>query len=132
MGTAIEFMGSLLPAGWPALMNANRDLARAGRDILRDALDVDILVGDQMLGSMAAVPLRRPESTLAPGAGAAIHETLFREHHIEVPIYEIPGGSAAPGSAPEPITFVRISAQRYNSVEQYQRLATVLVEILRH
>jgi isopenicillin-N epimerase len=131
MGTAIAFMGGLLKGGWPALMDANRALALAGRDVLRDALDVDVLVDDPMLGSMAAVPLRRPGSPLSPGGGAAIHDTLFREHRIEVPIYEIPGGSPGSSAASEPITFVRISAQRYNGVEQYERLATVLVQLLR-
>jgi isopenicillin-N epimerase len=131
IGTAIEFMGSLLVGGWPTLMEANRALALAGRDLLRDALEVDVLVTDRMLGSMAAVPLRRPASSLAWGAGTAIHERLFREFRIEVPIYEIRGWSPRGLSDSEPITFVRISAQRYNSVEQFDRLASALVQMLR-
>ncbi len=96
-----------------------------------DALDVEPLVADDMVGAMAAVPLRRPGSALPPGAGAAIHKRLFHEHRIEVPIYEIPGGPIAADGTAESITFVRISAQRYNSIEQYQRLASVLAGLVR-
>ncbi len=131
MGAAITFMGSLLPGGWPALMDANHALALAARDVLLDALDVQPLVADAMVGSLAAVPLRRPGSALPRGAGAAIHERLFREHRIEVPIYEITGGPIGDDGVSEPITFVRISAQRYNSIEQYERLAPVLAGLVR-
>ena len=131
MGAAITFMGSILPGGWPALMDANHALALEARDVLRDALDVEPLVADDMLGSIAAVPLRRPGSALPRGGGAVIHEQLFREHRIEVPIYEIPGGPIGADGAAESITFVRISAQRYNSIEQYRRLAPILAELVR-
>ena len=131
MGAAITFMGSLLPGGWPALMAANHALALEARDALRDALDVEPLVAGDMVGSIAAVPLRRPGSALPRGAGAAIHERLFHEHRIEVPIYEIPGGPIGPDGSAESITFVRVSAQRYNSIEQYRRLAPILAGLVR-
>jgi len=131
MGAAITFMGSLLPGGWPALMAANHALALEARDALRDALDVEPLVADDMLGSIAAVPLRRPGSALPRGAGAAIHERLFHEHRIEVPIYEIPGGPVGLDGSAESITFVRVSAQRYNNIEQYRRLAPILAGLVR-
>ena len=131
MGAAITFMGSLLPGGWQSLMDANHALALEARDVLCDALDVAPLVADDMVGSIAAVPLRRPGSALPPGSGAAIHEQLFHEHRIEVPIYEIPGGPIAPDGSAESITFVRISAQHYNSIEQYRRLAPILAALVR-
>ena len=68
--TAIAFMGSLLPGGWPELMAANHDLALAARDLLCEAFDVDPPAPDDMLGSMATVPLP------APGSSASVPETL--------------------------------------------------------
>ena len=55
--TAIRFMGSLLPGGWPELMAANHGLALAGRDLLCEAFGVEAPAPDDMLGSMATVPL---------------------------------------------------------------------------
>jgi isopenicillin-N epimerase len=131
MGAAITFMGSLLPGGWPALMDANHALALEARDVLRDALDVEPLVIDDMVGSLVAVPLWRPGWAPPHGTGAVIHERLFHEHRIEVPIYEVPTPSTAGDGSAESITFVRISAQHYNSIEQYRRLAPILVALVR-
>ena len=131
MGAAITFMGSLLPGGWPALMDANRALALEAGDVLRGALGVEPLVATDMTGSIAAVPLRLPGSPLPRGAGATIHERLFHEHRIEVPVYEVPSGPVSDDGSTGSITFVRISAQRYNSIEQYRRLARILPALVR-
>jgi isopenicillin-N epimerase len=125
-------MGSLLPGGWPELMEANRDLVRAGRDLLCRALKVDAPAPDEMLGSMATVPLPEHGSSSNPSEAASIGETLFERYRIEVPIIEMPVPvTAAAGSAnAAPTHYVRISAQRYNDIGQYASLADALVEIL--
>jgi isopenicillin-N epimerase len=58
----------------------------------------------------------------APKAASALeldplHDALFREHAIEVPVLTCP---AHPGR------MVRISAQAYNEIEDYERLAAAL------
>ena len=131
MGAAISFMGGLMPGGWPALMDANRTLAISAGDVLREALGVEPLVPESMVGAISAVPLRRPGHALPKGTGAALHERLFREHRIEVPIYEVRGGPIDATGEPEGITFVRVSAQRYNRLEQYERLADILANLVR-
>jgi isopenicillin-N epimerase len=114
---ALEFLGGLLPGGWPALRAANHALALRGRDLLCEALGVPQPAPDAMLGSLAAVPL--PDAASAPGALGldALQELLFREDAIEVPVMLWPAW---------PRRLLRISAQAYNSPAQYERLASAV------
>jgi isopenicillin-N epimerase len=76
-----------------------------------------------MLGSMAALPL--PPALGGPPAPAKgldpLQERLFSEHGIEVPVFAWP----TPGKK-----LLRVSAQLYNSREQYQDLAAALRRLL--
>ena len=128
---ALEFMAALLPGGWPELMAANRRLAIAGRDLLCAALEIDPPAPDAMIGSMAAVPL--PDD-LAPGV-RDLNMTLYDTHRIEVPVQAWPvdaalGRGVDPDTAARP-RVLRISAQRYNHIGQYERLASVLRDMRR-
>jgi isopenicillin-N epimerase len=117
---AIRMLGSLLPGGWSAIMAANRALALAARKILCAKLNVAEPCPGELIGSLAAVPL--PEA--APDALPAppfyeypLQDALRLKHRIEVPIISWP---APPRRA------VRISAQLYNSLPQYEQLAEAL------
>lgn len=121
---AIDFMGALLPGGWPALMRRNRALALRARDVLCAALDVPPPCPDAMIGSLAAVPLpdrpdgrpRRPPLFLDP-----LQEALQERARIEVPVMAWP--------AP-PRRLLRVSAQAYNAPDQYERLADTVRRFL--
>jgi isopenicillin-N epimerase len=54
---AIEFGGSLFDGGWPALMARNREVTIHGRRLLCGAVDADLPAPDEMIGSMASIPL---------------------------------------------------------------------------
>jgi isopenicillin-N epimerase len=54
---AIRFMGSLLPEGWPEVMQRNHQLAIAARQVLCQALEIPPPCPEEMLGSLAVVPL---------------------------------------------------------------------------
>ena len=128
--TAIAFMGSLLPGGWPELQAANHALLLAGRDILCEALRVPAPAPDTMLGSMAAVPLPEQDDPALPPGADTVDAALFQHHRIEVPITSFP--VPAVGDAPQaPARYVRISAQRYNDLSQVATLAQALREMLR-
>lgn len=121
---AIRFMASLLPQGWPGVMARNRGLALAGRKILCAALHIEEPTPEEFIGSLAAVPL--PDA--APGCGPRLpwneyrlQDSLRERHKIEVPIISWP--------AP-PKRLLRISAQLYNSLPQFEQLAGGLVESL--
>jgi isopenicillin-N epimerase len=119
---AIRFLGSLLPGGWPALRERNRGLALAARALVTDALGMAPPCPDEMIGSMAALPLPPDPATptSAPHADPLQLQLLDR-WSIEIPIISWP--------AP-PRRVVRLSAQLYNSLDQYAALAGALSEVL--
>ena len=122
---ALRFVGSLLPGGWPEGMARNRSLALAARDVLCKALGIGSPAPDKVLGSLAAVPL--PDAAAGdeprlPTNEYALQETLRVKHRIEVPVI--------PWPAP-PRRNLRVSAQLYNSLSQYRRLAEALIAELR-
>jgi len=128
---AIRFVGSLLPGGWPVVMAANRRLARAGRDAICRALGVAPPAPDEMLGSMAAVllpgePVR--SAALSPLDDDPLQVVLRDRFGIEVPVLPWPQAWAAGEQVPRRL--LRISAHLYNSMAQYDALATALAERL--
>jgi isopenicillin-N epimerase len=116
----IRYLGSLLPGGWPALMERNHALALHARSVVSGALEVPPPCPDHLVGSMASVPLPPP----ADGAPAQRLDqdglsAWCRQRGIETWFAPWPG----PGGK-----LVRVSAQLYNHPEQYTRLAGLLRE----
>ena len=123
LAAAIDWMATLDPGGWPAIMAANRALAIAGRDLLAAALGVEPLAPDAMTGSMAALALPGPTDDVS---AQTLQRALYDSHGIQVPIIGWPVPAArAPDDSPA-MRLVRVSAQRYNEFADYQRLAAVL------
>ena len=119
---SIEYLGTLLPGGWPALMARNRALALEARRLLCVAAGTPPPCPDEMLGSLASIVL--PDSpTMETGwrVRDPIQGKLFDGWGIEVPIMRWPAA---------PKRLLRISAALYNSPEQYSRLARGLREEL--
>lgn len=121
---AIKFIGNLYPqgpnrTGLETLMTNNRSLALAGRDVLMNRLNVDEPAPREMIGSLATVPLPHGDSLSAAEADS-LRNRLFTKHRIEVPVVRLPDGQ----------TCVRISAQAYNSLDQYEHLAEAIKESL--
>jgi isopenicillin-N epimerase len=115
---AIDYMSGLVSGGWPALMARNRALALAARELLCVAAGTPPPCPDQMIGSLASVIL--PDSpTMETGwrVRDPLQGRLFDGWGIEVPIMRWPGA---------PKRLLRISAQLYNSPEQYSHLAQAL------
>ena len=125
VGECVRWCDSLMPGGIAALMRHNHDLALRGRRILCEALGVEEPCPADLIGSLAAVPI--PAGAKMPFAEKEdfprdpMHDLLFEEYRIEIPV----GFWPAP-----PQRLVRISAQAYNTEEQYKRLAEALREIL--
>ena len=117
---ALRFLGALLPGGWPELMERNHALAAQGRRVLCEALRIEAPAPDQMLGSLASVPLPDFAGAKPPSRGVPWHplqKALLEKHGIEVPVVHFP--------AP-PKQLIRIAAQVYNSEDQFARLAAAL------
>ncbi|OUL25293.1 penicillin epimerase [Nostoc sp. T09] len=114
---AIAFMDSLLPGGWGELMQRNHQLVLEGRRLLCQSLGVLPPCPDEMIGSMAVIPM--------PAAWnnrhfMSVHDELFDKFGIQVQV--VPWQE-------NPRLLVRISAQMYNTYEQYVYLATALIKL---
>jgi isopenicillin-N epimerase len=116
---ALRFIGSLLPGGWPEVMRRNRELALAARRILCAALAIEPPAPQELIGTLVSVPLPEGKGTRTRDALHLdpLQERLLAEHAIEVPVITWPRW---------PRRLLRISAQLYNSVPQYERLAAAL------
>jgi isopenicillin-N epimerase len=114
---AIEWIGSLVPGGWPEVRRRNHDLAVAGRRAVARALDIAPPCPDPLIGSLAALPLPDGDGRSPAPHTDPLQQTLLGRHRIEVPI--------VPWPAP-PRRLVRLSAQLYNDLAQYERLGAAL------
>ena len=114
----IDFLAKLAP-DWRA---RNRRLALEARAILCAALGVPPPAPESMIGSLAAVPLPDGQPRVVDALSIdPLQAALFEKHRIEVPI--------VPWPAP-PKRLVRVSAQLYNTRDEYELLAHALREQL--
>jgi isopenicillin-N epimerase len=121
---AIQFLERLAPGGVRELYARNHELALAARNALARALAVKAPTPDAMIGAMASLPM--PDATSAappdPPAIDPLQDAMMDRHHIEVPIFPWPSW---------PKRCVRVTAQAYNTLAQYEKLGRALAAELR-
>ncbi|KAK4148631.1 putative isopenicillin N epimerase [Chaetomidium leptoderma] len=118
----IGFLNTVIPGGGGlgALVARNHNLAVAARRIVCAALGIPRPCPDSMIGAMATIPL--PDSLGPEQEGMLpVQQILWKEHKIVVPVYSWPA---------HPKRVVRLSAQAYNSLEQYMAFADCLRSVL--
>lgn len=114
---ALRFVGGLLPGGWPEVMARNHALALRARRLLLETFGIDPPCPETMLGSMASVPLPpAPEGSPASTLDSKGLHDWFRERGLETWFH------------PHPVPVLRVSAQLYNYVDEYRRLADLIAE----
>lgn len=121
VAAAIDFMSKLLPGGWKTLRDRNHRLAVEARRSLCQRLEVEPPCPERLLGAMATIPL--PERFQGmPRNGRIDPEqlSLYDRFGVEVPFVRI-GDPAR--------RYFRISAQIYNSLSDYVRLANALARL---
>lgn len=117
--TAIDHLADVLEGGWPSIMEHNHELALQGRDILCEALGLEKPCPDEMVACIATlilpsenksggIPLHEPDP---------LHTILSEKYGIQIPVWSWPSPEGR---------FIRISAQLYNSEEEYHYLAWAL------
>lgn len=118
--SAIDTLAAMHPEGWDGIRRHNHELCLAGRDILAKALGIDPPAPDDMIGSIAALPVPDP---VEPSSDIfdPLMTALRRRHGIEVPVFAWPEA---------PSRLIRISAHLYNSLDEYEQLAAALTEEL--
>ncbi len=107
---AIEFYNN---HGGADLRTANRALAIEARNIIAEAWGKPHPAPDEMLGFMAAVEAP-VETDGTPQEAVELHDWLWDTHRIEVPVMPFDGK-----------LWIRVSAQIYNTIEDYKVLARV-------
>src|SRR5262249_23463819 len=111
---ALEFYRSM---GDGALRARNHSLAIAAADLLAKRWGTEVGAPATMLGAMAVVRLPNLRGDTA-AAAQTVHDRLLQKHCIEVPVMTIGQN-----------LWVRISAQIYNDLEDYLRLAAAIAEV---
>jgi isopenicillin-N epimerase len=119
VGDTIDFMESLVPGGWPEVMQQNHLLCLGARTLLCNLLEVDPPCPEYMLGSMATIPLPADPgmSPVNYKSTDPLQDRFLFDHHLEVPVWYW---------AEPPRRFTRISAQLYNSPDQYRYFGEIL------
>ena len=119
---AIDYVGSLLPGGWPAVMARNRALVLEARRLVCAAAGTPSPSPDEMIGSLASVVLPEGKTTeIMWRRPDPIQTRLYDQWGIEVPVMSWPTA---------PRRLIRISAQLYNPRDHYVRLAEALTKEL--
>ncbi len=120
---ALDVVGGMLEGGWPAVRAHNRALALRGATLIADRLGTQLLAPPELLGSIASFAI-----AVDPGEPAAsalfadpLHDRLRDEFSIEVPVIPWPE---------HPRRLVRVSAQLYNGLPDYEALADTLGTVL--
>lgn len=117
---ALEFLASLCPGGFAEVRSRNRELALSARDILCKRLDLTPPAPDSMIGSLAALPIKRAASRKSQWAPDDLYLSLF-ERGFEPLVQPWPDDSQL---------VVRVSAQLYNEPSDYERFAEALAQQL--
>ena len=115
---ALRAMNELVAGGWEEARRRNHELVCQARRVLCQALEVAAPAPESLLGSLASVPLPHAPQPVAPGQVDPLQERLFERHGIQVPVFAWPAA---------PARLLRVSAQLYNTLEDYQALARALV-----
>lgn len=118
-----------LDAAWGTIRQRNRTLALGAQQLLSDALGTSAPVPESMTACIAMVSLPSLSSeawsrlSQRPTKHAdALQDALIANWRVQVPVIHPPGDNLAQG----PLRCVRVSAQLYNSPEQYGYLADAL------
>ncbi|HEY5488016.1 MAG TPA: aminotransferase class V-fold PLP-dependent enzyme [Candidatus Limnocylindrales bacterium] len=127
----IDGIAETVPGGWPMAMKTNHQLALAARDMLCQALHTDAPAPSGTIGSMASVLLPGgPWSRSDAMSRMSTIESALRGRRFEVPLVAWPSPWLVDsGDLPDDTRFellIRVSAQVYNYLAQYERLASIL------
>jgi isopenicillin-N epimerase len=108
-------LSGILPGGLAQLASRNHELVFAARERLCGALGIDPPAPERMIGSLAAIPLEA--GAWDEPANDPLRDTLYERHGIEVFAQRWPRLG---------LRILRISAQAYNTLADYERLLAAL------
>lgn len=117
---AIRALGRLMPGGWAALFRRNHELVLEGRRVVCEALGINPPAPGPMVGMMATIELPEPHPSLLDRPTLyddPLQDVLVERHGIVVPVWRL---------AADNKRVLRLSAQHYNTLEDFRVLAGAL------
>ncbi len=127
VGEAMRFMSTLFAGGWATVQSRNHRVTMLARDALCEALEQPPPCPTSMIGSMVSFPISRKRVSSSdvsrvrslPSA-AELYERLVNEGFETM---------VMPWPTPQD-RVIRVTAQVYNSPQDYERLAALLPRLL--
>ncbi|MCX6282361.1 MAG: aminotransferase class V-fold PLP-dependent enzyme [Bacteroidetes bacterium] len=118
---SIEYMASLMPGGWDAIMKRNHDVCIEARDLFCRDLGLKPSCPEEMNAGMSTMELPLMGNIHPPAYKDAddIQNQMYTKYNLELPLWY--------WSDP-PRRTTRISVQLYNSPEQFRYAAGILKE----
>lgn len=128
---AIDGMAEIMPGGWTSIMSLNHRMAVAAGEMLAEAMHTPTQAPAEMIGSMATIRLPggpRPRAEVQ--RRMEMIEDALRGRKLEAPLMMWPcPWLVDSGDLPPDTQFdllIRVSAQVYNYLGQYERLSSIL------
>lgn len=127
---SVELVPVAAGRSWTEITAHNHDLVLRGRDALLGRLGTHTPTADDVIGPLATVPLPDvPVDKLEVVASRptiyanSLQDALVERHGVQVPVW-VP--SSYLGKPFDGKRYIRLSAQVYNTIEQYEYLAEAL------
>jgi len=106
---------------WEGIMRHNNDLVIQARNLICEILEITPPCPDEMLSTIATIKLNFENfSNLSIYESDPIHIELLEKYNIQVPVWYWPNPEGR---------YIRISAQLYNHLEEYEYLALALKNV---
>ena len=116
--SVIQGMEEMVEGGWSAIMQHNHDLAIEGRNLICETLGIEAPCPDSMIACISTLQLPgEPLPHEIMHEPDPLHEILSSKYNIQVPVWSWPSPAGR---------YLRISAQLYNTIEEYQVLVNAL------
>ena len=120
----ISEVSKIVGMSWEEIMQHNNNLVIEARKYLCQELDISPPCPDKMLASIATIKLNFDDYTnLSIHEPDAIHLDLLDEYNIQVPVWYWPNPEGR---------YMRISAQIYNNLDEYEYLAFALKNVCKN
>ena len=112
-------MRGISDSGWAGIRARNHALVVEARDLICQALDLESPCPVDMIGSLATIGLPGLENIIVNGYQVVdpLKEVLRQQYGIEVSLSVWPSPAGR---------YLRVSAQLYNSLQDYERLISAL------
>ena len=125
--SALEFLDSLYPGGFDEHLKRNTERLLGVREMVCDAMGIDVPAPECMLGSMLTLPISGVEPSRAEWLGQRLRE----DFGIEIPVY---AGLRDSRGELLGTTLMRISFQAYNEMSDIHKLVAAMerLDVMEH